>query len=133
MSRDISSSLTIPPPITSVDTIIIASSTSVARCMIPENWRNSWITIMADGCDVYLAFSYSVAATVDITAVTTITSSAVASHGTGECVKLLNGTSMHFDMSKAGRKNAPLYLVHDESAASAFVRITRSSGQVSQA
>lgn len=133
MSRDESASLTIPPPIVSVDTIILASAASSAALKIPEAWRNGWITIEPDGVTCYVGFSHASATTVDQTAVSTITSNAVSAHGTGECLKIPDGAVKHFDMARvAARKEVDLFLIHKESATGGYVRISRSSGYANQ-
>lgn len=135
MTASLDNAASIKPPVIGVDTIIIASSTSSARVQIPTSWLGSWITVKADGCDCYFGFSASATATVDGTAVTTITSGAVASHGTGECDKVVDGGKESYDLSKLEKLSSTQHwhFVHKESAGSAYVRLIRSSGPASRA
>lgn len=126
----VNAAASIKPPVSGVDTIIIASAASAARVAIPASWRNSYLTIHADGVDLGFAFTTSVSLAVSLSAVTTITSNAVASHGTGECEKLESGLKAHYDLRQLRDPGAgEWYFAHIESATGGFIRLTRSSGQ----
>lgn len=122
----------VKPPKLATDIIVLASSTTHDAMEIPDSWYGSYITIQADGCDVYFGFSTSASAEVSPTATSTLTGDLPNTPATVS-MKLVDGQEKDFDLSllerQAGQK---WYLIHEESAGSAYVRVIRSSGPVSR-
>lgn len=131
MSADLHNAAAVTPPVSGTDhLVVLASSATAAVFQIPQDWLRSWITVEGDGCDVYHAFTKDSSLTLDDTATTTLVSNAISSHGTGEAAKAKEDVPKHYDLSKLPRLNGgeEWYLAHKESAGSAYVRITKSSG-----
>lgn len=120
----------INPPIIGKDIVNIASSTNSAVVKIPDAWRLQWVTIEADGCKVYYAFTMSPSESIDETSVSTV--DATTKEPTlpdDACLPIPDGQARGVDCSKYLPLEKPLYMVHKESAGSAYVRLSRSSGQ----
>lgn len=119
----------VTPPVGGSNVIVRASVTSAERIKIPAAWRRSWLTIEADGVDVYVTLGDGTVAA-DSTGTTTLTSEEVSAYDGGECSKIPSGSEKPFDLSQLLPVDADLYLSHVASATGGYVRITRSSGHV---
>lgn len=131
MSADVHNSTAITPPISgSDDLVVLGSSTTAAVFQIPQKHLRSVVTVAAEGADVYVAFTKDSTLTLSGSAVTTLSSNAISSHGTGEAVVIPAGQERNFDLSKLPRLagDEEWYLAHVEAASGGFLRYTRSSG-----
>lgn len=121
-----------PPVSGSDDMVVLGSSDTAAVFQIPATWLTCHITIEADGADCYLAFTKDSTLALDGTDVTTLDADgAIDTHGTAEGVKVADGGSKSFNLAALPglASGERWYLAHVESAASAYVRINKSSGR----
>ena len=123
----------ITPPVQGKNLWVFASSDTSAAIECHPSWNRSFLTIEADGVDVYVAFSSDPNATVDPTATSTVAGGVITAVDGDECRKIPDGQERDFDLSALpwtsddGKK---LYLVIVSSASGGYVRVTRSSGPV---
>lgn len=130
MSAILNNSVSMRPPVVGKDLIVLASTTTHDAVEIPSDWLQSWLTVHADGADVYLAFSTSASAEVAPTGTTTLDGAAVSAIGATNGWKIPEGQTEHFNLAELPKLPGAQkwHLVHEESAASAYVRCWRSSG-----
>ncbi len=125
------------PPCDGKNLIVRATSASSRRLRFPKSWRHAIITVEADAEDVYVTFG-GTSVTAVSTAVTTVTSEAVASHAAGLCWKVPAGQERNFDLDlieadNPGTADDPLANVRmaDISpTANGYIRIVRTGTKV---
>ena len=106
-----------------------ACATSAKLIKIPDDWRDSWITIQANGAKVgYLLGDANVVA--NLATLSTIPSNEVTVFGAGTCKVVPDGQERHEDLSQILPKGRDLYISIDCDAATGDYRIIRSSGSV---
>lgn len=123
----------ITPPVQGKNLWVFASSDSSTAIECHPSWNRSFLTIEADGVDVYVAFSDDPTATADPTATSTVTSGVITAVDGDECRKIPDGQERDFDLSAlpwSSDDGKKLYLVIVSSASGGYVRVTRSSGLV---
>lgn len=130
MSSILNNAAGIKPPVLNRDIIVLDSATTHDAVEIPSTWLAHWVTIQADGCDVVFGFSTDPTAEVSTTGKSTLTGAAVSAVGATSGMKIDDGQERHFDLSLLAtlESGGKWHFVHEESAASAYVRLIRSSG-----
>lgn len=133
MSAILHNAARVKPPRLESDVVVLASATSSGRLRIPASWLGSYITVQAEGADVYVGFSTDASAAVDRTATTTVTSE-VPNFPATLPQRIPNGSQADFDLSLLEPLSAGQFwrLVHISSATGGYIRIIRSSGPASR-
>lgn len=126
---EVSKAAAVTPPVPGSNIIVRASVASAERIKIPDAWRRGWVTIEADGVDVYFGFGGSTVA-VDSTGTTTLSSEEVSAYDGGECSKIPSGAEKAVDLSQIQPVIQDLYISHVESGTGGYFRMTLTSGLV---
>lgn len=109
----------------------LATASSVAH-KLPVAFRGTWITIQADGADLYLRFG-TATLTVDEANVSTITADEAAPAATG-AITIPAGQERHYDLRRMIQSDRPddhrIWMALKSASATGHVRWWKSSGKV---
>lgn len=114
--------LSVTPPVQGKNLWVLDTSTTSETMDIPGEWARAFITIQADGADVYLAFSANKDAVVD------------PQSTEDTCIKIPDGQHRSFDMAQlpwTADDAKKIFISLISSASGGFIRFHRSSGPVS--
>ncbi|MEQ9074092.1 MAG: hypothetical protein RLP09_09565 [Sandaracinaceae bacterium] len=132
MSAETAKATAITPPVASKNVIVLAASATARRLKIPSQFRNSWLTVEADGEKTgFLLGGDSV--TASLTGVTTLSGEDIGSFAGTECERVPDGTAKHVDLSQVDTGadgKGDLYLSHIQATATGYVTIKFSSGRL---
>lgn len=113
----------VTPPQSGKNVYAVAVTTSSVAHTLPTACKKGYLTLQADGGDIYVAFGPSTL-TIDETTTTTM---ALEPSLTSECAKIPDGTSLSVQASMLHVDSTHIVL---KGSAACTLRLTRSSGRV---
>lgn len=117
--------LSVTPPVQENNLWVVAGTASSQWVTIPASWRDSYITITADGDDFHLAFG-AASLTVDETAVTAVTSNVFGAFDGDEASFLPDKGVKEVDGRKLAK--ATVGFAWKGTGTAGYLRIERTSG-----
>lgn len=129
----ISKATSITPPVQGKNLWVLPASTAFSAIEVPSDWYRSFLTLEAEGADIYVAFSDDPAAEVDPAATSTVSGGKITDMGAKAGARIPEGQIRDYDLSMLpfGTGEArKYYLAFAANSPGSFLRITRSSGPV---